>query len=100
MVVEVREDFKKYFNRKLENCAAQVRCKPKERCRSVNTHLRWFEPAGSCWLLRVSGESSPSTSVLATSLSQTVCEGLGGGSSNDEVLARAKIGWTFWSKVV
>ena len=84
MVIEVREDFKKEFNRELENCATQVRCRSKERCGNTNTHLRWFEPVESRGLQRVSGEPPPSTSALATLSSRTVREGLGGGSSNGE----------------
>jgi len=50
MIIEVREDFKKEFNRKLENCIAQVRCKLKG---NTSANLRWSEPDELFGLLRV-----------------------------------------------
>jgi len=52
MIMEVGKDFRKKFNRKLENCTTQVRCRLKERDGNQSTHFRWSElvvPSGHVW---------------------------------------------------
>jgi len=46
MVIEVGEDFKKEFNRELENCTTQVNCKSEEHYGNANAHFRWSELVG------------------------------------------------------
>jgi len=100
MVLEVGEYFKKELNRKLENCATQVRCGSKARDRNMNSHLRWSEPAEPFGLLHVSRESPPLTCVSVASLSRMVRERLGSRSVNGKRLARVKIGRKFRLKMV
>ena len=52
MIIEVGEDFKKEFNRKLDNWTARVRFKLKEHHKSPSTLSRWSEPVESFGLLR------------------------------------------------
>jgi len=75
MVMEVGEDFRKEFNRKLENCTTRVRYRSKERDGNPNTHFRWSEPVGPFGL----GGPPLSTPFLAASLSRAVRERLGTG---------------------
>ena len=79
MIMEMGEDLGKEFNRELENCTTQVRCKSKEQDRNSNIHFRWSEPVGPFGFLRVSGGPPLSISLLAASLSHTARERIGTG---------------------
>jgi len=82
MIMEVGEDFRKEFNRELEDCTARVRCRSIELDGNSNTHFRWSEPVGPFGLICVPGGPPLQTPFPAALLSHTERERLGSGTGS------------------
>ena len=74
MIMEVGEDFRKEFNRELEDCTARVRWRSIELDGNSNTHFHWSEPVGPFEPLCVPGGPPLSTPFLAASSPHAVRE--------------------------